>query len=427
MDIRQSLFLEFPCRVKQIEQLCQLIGVNGECLPSSVFIYGQTATGKSSIVKRLLQLSRASFHFANCIECYTTRLLLEPMLEDLIDEKCSSKKNISRCDNIMILVNQLKIAASKGHFNNRSCFIVLDGCERLSNLGWHYLPAFSKLQELTNIKNLCVIFISHILPEKFIPECSYIKIHFPQYSKDELLEILMLNKPDKYPEDFYKNYLNTFLSIFLRVTRDLNEVRHLAALNFPKYIAPIESKKLKMDDVSGLWRNIAPHLKNSLNDVYLGIGSNHLKEEMEKSHDLLSAKAQQALDLPYFSKYFLVAAFLASHNSPKYDRRLFMKHHGKNKKRIVQDDKRENMIDSLLGPRNFTLDRLFAIFYSLLDQRTNLTASLMSQVSSLVELRFLLRLGDGLDSPKYKTLVGLECVEPVARTLGLNIRKYMIS
>lgn len=115
----------------------------------------------------------------------------------------------------------------------------------------------------------------------------------------------------------------------------------------------------------------------------LNFFSNQFNEEISKmsdKQDVLSAKAQQALDLPYFSKYFLVAAFLASHNSPRYDRRLFMKHHGKEKKRIVQNKKNENMIDSLLGPRVFTLDRLFAIFYSLLDQRTNLTANLMSQV-----------------------------------------------
>lgn len=39
-----------------------------------------------------------------------------------------------------------------------------------------------------------------------------------------------------------------------------------------------------------------------------------------------------AQHMPYFAKYLLIAAYLASHNDVKLDKRLFMKHHGKVKK-----------------------------------------------------------------------------------------------
>lgn len=39
-----------------------------------------------------------------------------------------------------------------------------------------------------------------------------------------------------------------------------------------------------------------------------------------------------AQQLPFYAKYLLIAAYLASHNDVKLDRRLFMKHHGKEKK-----------------------------------------------------------------------------------------------
>lgn len=42
----------------------------------------------------------------------------------------------------------------------------------------------------------------------------------------------------------------------------------------------------------------------------------------------------QQLELPYYAKYLLIAAFLASHNEVKLDRRLFLKHHGKQRKRL---------------------------------------------------------------------------------------------
>ena len=60
-------------------------------------------------------------------------------------------------------------------------------------------------------------------------------------SVDELLEIMTLDCPQEYPVDFYRNYLNLLLSVFHIACRSLNELRHLALLNFPKYVKPIET------------------------------------------------------------------------------------------------------------------------------------------------------------------------------------------
>jgi hypothetical protein len=40
------------------------------------------------------------------------------------------------------------------------------------------------------------------------------------------------------------------------------------------------------------------------------------------------------LELPYYAIFLLIAAFLASHNAAKEDKRLFMKYHGKQRKRL---------------------------------------------------------------------------------------------
>lgn len=45
-----------------------------------------------------------------------------------------------------------------------------------------------------------------------------------------------------------------------------------------------------------------------------------------------STTVQLAQQLPYYAKYLLIAAYLASHNDVKLDKRLFVKHHGKQKK-----------------------------------------------------------------------------------------------
>lgn len=49
----------------------------------------------------------------------------------------------------------------------------------------------------------------------------------------------------------------------------------------------------------------------------------------------MSTKGEfQQLELPFYTKYLLIAAYLASHNDAKIDKRLFVKNHGKQKKRL---------------------------------------------------------------------------------------------
>lgn len=113
--------------------------------------------------------------------------------------------------------------------------------------------------------------------------------------------------------------------------------------------------------------------------MFFRIDSN--EEKNTQTETLISNKILQSLDLPYYAKYFLVAAFLASYNSPKDDKRLFVKNHGKKKKRLVQDQKKENTSKELLGPKTFTIDRLLAIFYAIMEEKTPLNANLMAQVN----------------------------------------------
>ena len=95
---------------------------------------------------------------------------------------------------------------------------------------------------------------------------------------------------------------------------------------------------------------------------------------------LLSSSAPYVLsfDLPYYAKFFLIAAYLASYNPAKADRRLFVKNHGKERKKKRKQQKKQ--AEQLLGPKPFPLDRLLAIFYAIIEEDVNLTADLLSQV-----------------------------------------------
>lgn len=79
------------------------------------------------------------------------------------------------------------------------------------------------------------------------------------------------------------------------------------------------------------------------------------------------------------------------------------------------------------GPHQFVLDRLMAIFYSIVDEKVPASAVILSQLSSLVTLRFLSQVSanEQLDSPKYKCLVSLDLIKAIARQLEFDIGQYL--
>ncbi|XP_014284487.1 origin recognition complex subunit 5 [Halyomorpha halys] len=417
----ENLYSLFPCRQIQIDKIHQLLGEELEPLPDVIFISGHPAVGKTNVTLECLKHCKINYAYINCVECYSYRLLHEQILMQLTENKSKLK-----CDTFMELIHHLKLVVTK---ISEKFIIVLDGAEYLEELNANYFSAFCRLQEFVNSINICVICISSLLPEKFNLHTSLITIHFPQYSKDELLKILKLTKPEDCSNSFYENYLNSALMIFLRMTRDLNEMKFLVSSNFEKYCEPVKKGLANQDDVTLLWRNILPHFKESLKTIYSGLSTQSIERYLydPNINEVICTKVSSVLDLPYYAKYFLISAYLASYNAPKHDRRLFMKNHGKQRKRLTKKQVKEKMTLELLGPKAFPLDRLLAIFYAIMEEKASLTVNLMTQISTLVELKLLARVGESnLERPKFKCLVGLQCVDAVARTLGLNIQKYLL-
>ena len=94
-----------------------------------------------------------------------------------------------------------------------------------------------------------------------------------------------------------------------------------------------------------------------------------------------------SLELPYCSKFLLIAAYIASYNPPKTDKRFFLKNAGKIRKRTVQ--RGPEVKQKLIGPLNFSIDRLIAIFESITES-TDRSATLLCQLRTLVKLKLIL-------------------------------------
>ncbi|XP_041978388.1 origin recognition complex subunit 5 [Aricia agestis] len=457
-----GILAKVPGRDSQINELIELLGEDDEPLPVSLFISGSMATGKSLCVTTVLQHLRLKFVVIDCIECYSPRIIFEAILTELDEDELLEVK----CDSLSEFINVFKTLTSE-KFQSKPIVLVFDRAERLRCMDSNIISTFLRLREFCTV-NVCTIFISHLVYDNFYFKMGVrepIKIFFPNYNKEDLFKIVflshkvylqhvlniyqvdddlvdVLSKPE-----LFANFLNAFLSVFYRPCRDLIELRYMAKTNFIKYCEPIIKHEIKPTDLAKLWRHIAPILKSNLELLYLRINNtksltqspgkensdvechSHNYEKTLKE-ELMSTKTfAQSFELPYYAKFLLVAAYLASYNPPKEDKRLFMKNHGKQRKRLQQTKAKAKINEKLntqLGPKVFTLDRLLAIFYAILEERIGLTSNLLAQIATLVELKLIAGTKEvDLDSAKYKCIVGYDFISAVAQTIGFNVKKYL--
>ncbi|XP_011862114.1 PREDICTED: origin recognition complex subunit 5 [Vollenhovia emeryi] len=416
------------CREKVLARLYSLIGEADEPMPESLFVYGHMATGKSLIVQSLLDHLKYNVSYVNCIEHLGNKHVYKYILDDLAATAEELGGDVrSRCDNIMDFILALKKISDN---DERPIVLVFDKCHKIRHFDATFLPAILRLRELSGV-NICTILISEIVWDKFntkIGASKPVKIYFPQYTKDELAQLLSLDKPANYGTDFYKNYLNLFLSVYFRFCRDLNELRHMAKVNFAKYVEPIESKRIEPDNVAALWRNISATLKSNLEIIYLRVSTgDFLQPDQQMSREIESTtKLALSFELPFYAKYMLIAAYLASYNPAKYDKHIFMKQRSKKRKKLRSIKRTRE--DGQKRSRVFTISRMLAIFCAILDEKVDINANLLAQISTMCQLGLLSIVGDNvtqLDETKFKCCASHDFIIVVAKTIGFEIKNYL--
>uniref|UniRef100_A0A8C8CGU5 Origin recognition complex subunit 5 n=1 Tax=Oncorhynchus tshawytscha TaxID=74940 RepID=A0A8C8CGU5_ONCTS len=418
----QRVMERLPCRDVQASMLLALMGE--QCSYPSIFIYGHRATGKSHVIHTLLKELELPYATVSCVECVSVGLLFEQVLLSLFGSDSASL--LSRSPSLSDFVRvykQLCVQASA----KQTRYIVLDRAELLRDMEANLLPAFLRLQELVE-DNVTVILLSEIVWDKFRPNTGCFEpllLHFPDYSKGELQQILSEDSHPSYSPELYSAFINILLGVFYSVCRDLRE------LSMFKFQPLFSLPSVKESDTHKLWRNIEPHLKKAMQTVYLREVSSvqweqQLQMEEKEAGVVRGLSAHAHVELPYYSKFLLIAAYLASYNPARTDKRFFLKHHGKIKKTNFLK-KHEKTSNHLLGPKPFPLDRLLAIFYSVVDSRVAPTASVFCQISSLVTLQLLNQVGhdDQLDAPKYKCAVSLDFILTISRTVSFDMVKYL--
>jgi len=414
------------CRDKQIQLLELVLCQPGAKIPPLIFIHGLSGTGKTHTVKWLLQSRNVKHAVFHCVELYNTRLLFESIIDKL------SGVN-SKCDNICDFISSLK-----KHLKSDEAYVILfEESERFRDTDIYLRQVFTRLAELTGLNISCVweskLDWCRFLPNRDLP--SPLIVHFPQYTRDEIGQLLVKSLPDDRSVQFRRNYINLLVPIFYFNTRCLPELQHVAQLNYSAYCAPLVAGECEEQDTKHLFRNIETQLQMCISTVNLReVESVQLKELMdkkevdEKEKEMSSVKisSRKHLELPYYSKFLLISSYLASYNPQRTDRRFFVKEHGKQRKSAHSIAAKDRYNSKLTGPKPFPLERLLAIFYNIVDSRINPTANIYTQITSLVRLQLVTAIGqDTLEQPKYRCNVDLDFIKQISRTCQFDVQKYL--
>lgn len=141
-------------------------------------------------------------------------------------------------------------------------------------------------------------------------------------------------------------------------------------------------------------------------------------------------------DLPYYSKFLLCAAYLASFNPARQDQVYFTKAHEKKRRKknaggvgSGRVSKHRRIPRHLLNPSPFSLDRLLAILHAILPDPLPQTADIQTQIATLTSLRLLQRTGasgDILDPGcKWRVNFGWDYVQAVGRNVGFEVEEWV--
>ncbi|KAH6642395.1 origin recognition complex subunit 5 C-terminus-domain-containing protein [Boeremia exigua] len=467
-EIIAQLVGEFACRDQQIQHLAALYT---EHLPLPPFanVHGLTATGKSSILRSYLHLTRLPYAIINVRECITARHLLERIVAASLDaveeayDETVDRRPYARTENLSALcVNLQRMLEGRGRF-----VLVLDAIDKLREGGGTLIAALGRLGE--RIPNLAFIVTTTLAITPALRHASSIPyIAFPSYTRPQLLTILSKSPPkvfttppsaDKFPdytpdlaaEDdawLWNRFLGAvYDSLSKHTGRDLLSFRAAALRLWPQFVAPVVMGEFGTRDFSRLMVN-RRHLfqgEEAVLDRIIAPKS----VSTEKNGDVGKAITRKAVpgivqNLPFYTSHLLIAAYLASYNPARTDVTYFMKHTDKrkNKRRAPSAAslsatskggvKHRRIPRHLLTPSPFPLDRLFAIFRALLVDGVPQTADLYTSVATLTSLKLLVRTGmggasDALEAGgRWRVGFGWEFARGLGRGVGIEVGEYLV-
>lgn len=361
------------CRDTQIDLLNAFISDDPSTLAESVIVHGFKSIGKSFTLEKYLSTLEVNYSIIRCDECITKKILLQRCYKSIKRDSGysyeSELKYVTLGENFSSFLSLLEQFIEETKYDKQHV-LVLDRFDQCMESPAELFPAFAKIQEQSNITNLTVVFvISTDIPKEVIT-MSLPQVYFPNYTEVELVDILessqlcffgdddLDSNPLSY--DFWRQYIKTIVDLFYVYTgSDINLLVHICLRCWDQFIEPVLDGTFKVTEFIKVYR-LKAHLfqnENLMNNSAIKDFTSEIEEE-----------TMDNMDLPIYSKYILIACYLASFTVQKNDLHFFSKvkavkykkreREGNKKKMSMTKDEIDNR---LLTPQYFDLERMLAI------------------------------------------------------------------
>ena len=451
--------------------------------PSNLVLYGLEATGKSLTIKAVLEALEVPYAIIRSQECITARHLLERTVTAC---KGALGKGVSlvnrnpdtKCENINALAVQLQSLLE----GTEKFTLVFDGIDYQRETPPTLLPAVARLGEIVccivsvttkanflEIPQLVVVLVVTAPRPRFLHLAGVPHIHFHPYDRSDSITIvssaplsvfasasanedLTNDLPPESNEDdvwLWSRFCGAVWdSLGKGAARNVVGFRRTCERLWIPFVQPIRDGTFGMRDFSrlmvrnrGLFQAEAaliegiipvPFTENKKNIIarkvsFLGL----LNPFLMQKHN-----AADSHELPYYTKYLMLAAYLASFNPSRQDQVYFMKSSDKKRRKKGggtaggRPAKHRKIQRKLLGPQPFVLERMLAIFHAIVPHNLpSGTADVMTQIATLASLRMLLRTpstADVLDAgTKWRVNASYEYVKRLAKEVRFDVESYL--
>lgn len=356
--------------------------VTGQSLTTTpnLIVLGYKAVGKSYTVLQHLDQLQINRTIINCDECLTHKLLLQKCLNEIKNDSGVDLANYKQkymykgleaarvsllCENFAYFLMALEQFCSETDYDEPHV-LVLDRFDECCDPTDELFASFLKLHEQSSIKNLSIIYIiSHDVPREILTFATP-RLHMNAYLREELTAILQEKQLYNLPEQsadvnkmFWNNFAKLMVDLFFDYTGShVSLIINLCEKLWPKFADPVKEGRYQPQDILRIYRDIKSLLFNDHTITSSTV-------EQFNAQDTSISDASAASDLPYHSKFLLIAAYLASYVDQKYDLQFFsrIKLIKKRQKPSASNSITKSSIDSrLLSASFFDLERLKAIF-----------------------------------------------------------------
>ncbi|CCG83234.1 Origin recognition complex subunit 5 [Taphrina deformans PYCC 5710] len=451
-NLLQQIEIEFPCRTQELKSLNALLHVHkfeqvsgGTSSDSvsvrtpSILVYGPSQTGKTSLLKQLLESSdEHNYTYIDCRKCIANRALYEYTIDELhtrdpiVLENGDFNHDSESVESLGAFLSGLQRSLSLPI--NREKILIFDHItsahyDDLEGLILSLLKLFTSLSQ-----GQTVIFVTSryedILPQ-IMPT-----VPFLPYSPDELSLILQettdvqvdiagsLIKDSEELRGLWERFCKTFFSAFYDIVgQDIELYRTIAVKLFPKYLQPINDNILSVKNHTQLARSAQTLL----------VPEPWILAETSLVQTSSSVDKVRVEELSTSARFLLIASFLSSYNPGKTDRTFFSRGKGEKTKRRGGKraiDKVTRQPQKLLGPKGFSAERMLSIFQAIIPTSFKHTALLDQQIATLHSLKLILKQGasgDLLDDGKWVVNVNLETIIKIARSVQFELNRFLVS